>query len=106
MLTITAYGNVGKEPELNQVGDKQVANFSIAVNHNKEETTWVSCALWGPRATTLMQYVTKGSKIAVSGRGKMRSYTKKDGTTGQSLEIDVNEFTLPARQQEDEEAPF
>jgi single-strand DNA-binding protein len=105
MLNITAFGNLGKDPELNQVGDKQVANFSIAVNHGKEETTWIGCSLWGPRASTFMQYVKKGSKIAVTGRGKLRTYDKKDGTQGQSLELDVNDFTLPVRQQE-EEVPF
>jgi single-stranded DNA-binding protein len=48
-----------------------------------------------------MKYLSKGSKITVSGRGKLRTYDKKDGTQGQSLELDVQDFTLPAKQQEE-----
>jgi single-strand DNA-binding protein len=101
MLVITAHGNLGRDPELKTVGSYQVASFSIAANTGKEETTWINCNVWGERSSVAMKYLSKGSKITVSGRGKLRTYDKKDGTQGQLLELDVQDFTLPAKQQEE-----
>jgi single-strand DNA-binding protein len=101
MLVITAHGNLGRDPELKDVGSSQVANFTIATTTGKDETTWINCQVWGKRSEVVMKYFTKGSKVTVSGRGKLRSYTKNDGTQGQSLELDVQDFSLPARQQEE-----
>jgi single-strand DNA-binding protein len=101
MLVITAHGNLGRDPELKEVGSSQVANFSIAATTGKDETTWINCQVWGKRSDVVMKYLSKGSKITVSGRGKLRTYDKKDGTQGQSLELDVQDFTLPAKQQEE-----
>jgi len=104
MLNITAQGNIGKDPELKQVGSNQVANFSLAANTGKDETTWLNCNIWGPRADVAMQYLKKGSKITIVGRAKNTAYLKKDGSAGCSLEVDVNDFTLPLRGNEVEPA--
>jgi len=101
MLVITAHGNLGRDPELKDIGSSQVVNFSLAATTGKDETTWINCQVWGKRSEVAMKYLTKGSKITVSGRGKLRTYTKNDGTQGYSLELDVQDFTLPARQQEE-----
>ena len=98
MLNLTAYGNLGRDPELKQVGDTQVASFSIGVPTGKDETTWVDCSIWGKRAEVAMQYLKKGSKITVNGSAKVRIYQKKDGTEGKALDVRVNDFTLPARE--------
>lgn len=98
MLNLTAYGNLGRDPELKQVGDTQVASFSIGVRTGKDETTWVDCSIWGKRAEVAMQYLKKGSKITVNGSAKVRVYQKKDGTEGKALDLRVNDFTLPARE--------
>ena len=97
MLNITAHGNLGQDPELKDVGQSQVANFSLAAKTGKDETTWINCQVWGKRADTAMQYFRKGSAITVAGRGKVRTYEKKDGSQGQSPELSVNQFTLPPR---------
>lgn len=105
MLNITAHGNIGRDPEVKDVGSSQVCNFSLAAKTGKDETTWINCAVWGKRADTAMQYLRKGSAITVAGRGKLRTYQKKDGSEGQTLEMDVNEFTLPPRES-NSEMPF
>ena len=105
MLNITAHGNIGRDPEIKDVGGSQVCNFSLAAKTGKDETTWINCAVWGKRADAAMQYLRKGAAITVAGRGKLRSYQKKDGTEGQNLELDVNEFTLPPRENTSE-MPF
>lgn len=98
MLNITAHGNLGKDPELKEFGDRQVANFSIAARTGKDETTWINCQVWGKRADTVIQYMHKGDKITVCGQGKLQEYDRKDGGKGYSLQLNVSDFTLPARQ--------
>ena len=100
MLNITAHGNLGKDPELKDLGGNQVANFSIAVRTGKDETTWINCTVWGKRAEVVMQYLHKGDKVTVAGSGKVRTYQAKDGTEGKSLELNVSDFTLPAKTSE------
>ena len=36
----------------------------------------------------------------MTGKGQLRTYQKQDGSQGSSLELNVNDFTLPERQQE------
>lgn len=107
MLNITAHGNLGKDPELKNVGQNQVASFSLAARTGKDETTWMSCAVWGKRAQTAAEYLRKGAKITIAGQGKLESYTK-DGVEKQILKVNVTDFTLPAREANpmDAEVPF
>lgn len=98
MLNITAHGNLGKDPELKEFNDRQVANFSIAARTGKEETTWINCQVWGKRADTVMEYMHKGDKITVCGQGKLQEYDRKDGGKGYSLQLNVSDFTLPPKQ--------
>lgn len=103
MLNITAHGNLGKDPEIKDVKDTQVAEFSLAARTGKDDTTWINCAVWGKRADVVMQYLHKGDKVTVAGSGKITTYEKKDGTEGFSLNLNVSDFTLPPKK---EDAPF
>ena len=107
MLNITAHGNLGKDPELKNVGQNQVASFTLAARTGKDETTWMNCAVWGKRAQTAAEYLRKGAKITIAGQGKLESY-EKDGVEKQSLKVNVTDFTLPARESNamDAEVPF
>ena len=99
MLNMTAHGNLGRDPELKEVGSTQVASFSIAARTGKDETTWIDCSVWGKRADTVMEYLHKGDRITVCGSAKVRIYEKKDGSEGKSLELNVSDFTLPPKQE-------
>ena len=107
MLNITAHGNLGKDPELKNVGQNQVASFTLAVRTGKDETTWMNCAVWGKRSQTVAEYLRKGAKITIAGQGKLNTYMK-DGVEKQSLNVNVTDFTLPAREANpmDAEVPF
>jgi len=100
MFNITAHGNLGKNPELREAGLSQVASFSIAARTGQDETTWINCSVWGKRAAVVMKYMAKGDKITVVGQGKLRKYEKKEGGEGSSLELNVTDFTLPAKKEE------
>ncbi len=75
-------GNVGKEPEIKQIGENKVAQFSLACSDsytNKsgekvESTEWVNIVVWGKLAEIIEKYVKKGDKLYVSGKLQTRSY--------------------------------
>lgn len=103
MNTATFAGNVGQDPRMNSVntanGPKSVLNFSLAVQKRTKdqqgnyETLWVDCAVWGERADKLSQYITKGTKLAVSGSVDVDSYDGQNGVVPK-LTMMVNELTL------------
>ena len=101
MLNMTAHGNLGRDPELKQTDKSQVASFSIAARTGKDQTTWIDCSVWGKRAETVMQYLHKGDRVTVVGSGRIRIFDKKDGSEGKSLELNVSDFTLPAKSTSD-----
>lgn len=98
MMNITCVGNLAADPEISEVNGKEVANFRLGVRTGKDQTSWVQCACWGPRAKTISDYYSKGSRVTISGKGNVRTFTKKDGKEAQQLTVDVNDFTLPERQ--------
>lgn len=91
MKQITIAGNIGKSAEIRrtQNGDA-VAGFSVAVSRGRDDpTTWFDCSLWGKRAETLAQYLTKGSKVTVCGEFSTREH---DGKT--YLQVKVSDVAL------------
>jgi single-strand DNA-binding protein len=100
MKNITIAGNIGKDAETRrtQSGDA-VTSFSIAVEDRipKEKgTIWFRCSLWGKRGESLAQYLTKGSKVAVSGELSIEVYEGKTNLT-----VKVDQVTLLGGGQDD-----
>ncbi len=54
----------------------------------KEETLFINCIVWGNQATTVHQYLKKGSKCFVEGRLMIRDY-EKDGIKRWITEVRV-----------------
>lgn len=102
---IIIVGNLGKDPELKYLGSGDpVASFSVATNrkyNNKngekvEEVTWFRVSVWGKQAEACNTYLKKGSKVLVDGRlisdaatGGPKLWTRQDGTSGASFEINA-----------------
>lgn len=88
-------GNVGNVKDLKTVGSDEVLNFSLAVDNGKDkngekrDATWYDCALWGKRAASLAPHITKGSKLALSGKPGARAHEGKA-----YLSLTVNELTF------------
>lgn len=96
MNTVIIAGNIGKDAELRhtQSGDA-VASFSVADSQGRDKPTiWWRCNLWGKRAEVLSQYLTKGSRVTVTGSAVERKWTDKDGQERVTLEIRVNDIAL------------
>ena len=98
MKQITIAGNIGKNAETRSTGENRVTGWTVAVEDRKgrEKTTiWFDCAMWGSRGEALAQYLTKGSKVVVSGDLSKREH---DGKT--YLTIRADQVTLMGGNQE------
>jgi single-strand DNA-binding protein len=101
MINANIVGNLGKDAELRTTsGGKVVCGFSVASTGRDKATTWVRCSVWGARGEKLSGYLTKGTKVAVSGTLSTREH---DGKT--YLELDVAELELCGGGQRKDEAP-
>jgi single-strand DNA-binding protein len=84
----------------------ELAKFAIAVNCGKDEVMFFDCTVFGKQANTAMRYLSKGSKVGVSGRLKPESWTSKDGEKKSKISVIVNSFNmLDSRKQSDEPDP-
>ena len=116
--TIIIVGNLGKDPEMRYTPSGQaVTNFSLATNRQYtsangqqvKETIWFRVSTWGKQAETCNQYLKRGSKVLVEGRltpdketGGPRVYTRQDGTTGASFEVNAQTVRFLSSRGEDE----
>jgi single-strand DNA-binding protein len=77
-------GTVGKDAVLRRTQNNDaVLSFSVAVdqgkdkNGNKRDTRWYDASLWGKRAESLQNYITKGTKLTLQGRPTAREHQGK-----------------------------
>ena len=78
-------GNVGKDPEVKEVGSNSVAKFSLATNEtytNKngekvKNTEWHNIVFWGKVAEIIGKYVKKGDMLYVEGKIETRKHEDK-----------------------------
>lgn len=85
-----------------------VVNFRLAVdvgNKANPKTLWVSCSVWGKRADSLEQYLTKGMKVTVIGRIGLDEYQKSDGSYGSNISLSVQEIDLTFPRKDGDEQP-
>lgn len=91
MKSITIAGNIGRDAVLRRTqGGDAVLGFSVAVEERsgqEKRTVWFDCSLWGKRAEALEQYLTKGSKVAVSGDLSTREHDGKTYLTVRSDQV-------------------
>ena len=106
MNSISVAGTLGKDAELNYLpnGDA-VCKFSVADSQGKEKPTiWWSCQLFGKRAESLSQYLTKGQAVTVSGSITEREWSDKEGNKRKSMDVRVQDVALQGGRKE-QEAP-
>lgn len=95
-------GNVGKDPEVNNLekGGK-VAKFTLATSEKytdksgakTEKTEWHNIVAWGPLADLVEKYVTKGKQLYVEGQIRNRSW-EQDGIKKFATDININSLTF------------
>lgn len=101
-------GNLGRDAEVRFASNGDpVANFALAVavgTKAEPETMWVRCSLYGKRAESLAQYLTKGSKVVVTGRIKLREWQDKEGNLRTELTLNVADVWFAGGRSQDDSA--
>lgn len=105
MNTIQLTGNLTRDPEVrNLPSGNSVCKMRLAVNSRKkvgEEWTdhanYFDVTTFGNRAENDAKYLTKGSKIAVSGRIEYREWEAEDGTKRHGYEVLADNVEYPAK---------
>lgn len=101
-------GNLTRDCELRQTqGGTAVLQMGVAVNErrkNPQTGDWedypnfVDVTMFGKRAEAVSRYVSKGSKVAIEGRLRYRSW-EKDGQRRSKLEVVADEVEFMSRQE-------
>jgi single-strand DNA-binding protein len=91
MKSITVAGGITRDAVTRTTpqGDK-VTGFSVAVDDGfgqNKKTLYFDCSLWGARGEKLAPYLTKGSKVAVSGDLSTREHEGKTYLTVRAAEV-------------------
>lgn len=103
---ITFIGNLTDDPDLRFTqGGAPVASFRVASNrkwtdrsgNQQEETTYLNVNAWRDLAENAAESLSKGDRVIVIGRVRVRSYENKDGQTVWVTEIEADEVAPSLR---------
>jgi single-strand DNA-binding protein len=105
MNSISISGTVTRDAELKSLnsGDS-ILSFSIADNQagrDKPAIFW-NCTLFGKRADSLSQYITRGQSVTVVGSVSEREWASKDGEKRKSMDVRVNDIALQGGRKDSE----
>lgn len=96
-------GNLGSDCVTRSTPNgKVISTFSLPVKQGygeHEKVTWVQCRMFGARAEKLPRYLTKGTKVIVTGQFVLESWTAKDGTEKSTPVVIVNEIDFTSKQE-------
>jgi single-strand DNA-binding protein len=97
MNTLIIAGTLTRDAEVKYLpnGDP-IANFSVADNQggrDKQAIFW-NCGLYGKRAESLAQYLTKGQAVTVTGSVSEREWNDKEGNKRKTMDVRVNDVAL------------
>ncbi|MBV7294317.1 single-stranded DNA-binding protein [Corynebacterium sp. TAE3-ERU12] len=99
---ITLIGNVVADPELRYTSSGvAVSNFRVASTprvFDKQSNQWtdgealfLTCNCWRDMAENVMETLSKGTRVIVSGRLRQRSYETRDGERRTVFEIEAED---------------
>jgi single-strand DNA-binding protein len=97
---VVLIGNLATDVDLRDVAhDKKLATFRLAVDRPSEGADFVGIATWDRQAEICAEYLRKGSKIAIDGRLRSRSWEDADGRRRSAVEVVANRIQfLDARE--------
>jgi single-strand DNA-binding protein len=101
--SITVVGNLTDDPELRfTTGGHAVAKFRVASTPSRFdkqqqkfvdlEPLFLSCSAWRDMAEHVANSLTRGARVIVQGRLRMRSYETREGEKRTVIELEVDEI--------------
>ena len=110
MFNVSAVGRLVADPEQKEIRDDlKLTKFRILINKKKgqeEVVSAIDCNLWGDKGNAAMKYLKKGDQVTIAGAAHLNQYEKQNGETGASIEVNVQEYSLPPKPKAVEEMPF
>lgn len=92
MAQMTGVFRLGKDAQVRDAGQTQVANLALAYSYGrkgsdgKKPTQWIDAALFGKRAEALEQYLVKGQQVFLSINDvHIETYEDRDGNVKTKL---------------------
>lgn len=103
--TVVLVGRLVKDIELRFTQNgKAVADFTLAVTRDKDNTDFIRIQSWGKSAEALTSYTKKGDMIGVRGALRHDTYEDKDGNKRYSDYVLAQNITfLSTRKEETKE---
>lgn len=105
-------GNLTRDPELRATGSGvAVCSFTVAVKRRFKgqeggvSADFIPVAVWRQQGENCAKYLSKGSRVAVSGAVQVRSYTDRDGGKRYVTEIQADEVEFLSAKREEETRP-
>lgn len=88
-------GRVGHDPRITNVGESQVARFSLATNEAfrgkngelREEVTWHNVTAWAGRNIMELKDIRKGAFVSLVGRLRNTRFMGNDGNERYIVEV-------------------
>lgn len=93
-------GRFARDPECKYIGDRKVANFTLAVGRGRKnangerEADFIDCAAWGSSAEFVQKWFAKGMMAIVVGRIQTRHWEDRNGNKRVSVGVQVDEITF------------
>ena len=101
MNVVILIGRLTGDPDIRAAQDgRKIARYTLAVDRRKQgEADFIRCVAFENQADFAEKHLTKGVKIAVTGRIQTGSYTDRDGKKVYTTDIiaDRHEFVEPKR---------
>lgn len=97
MITGTLSGRITADPVVRQGQSGNFTTFSIAVNHTKEQTTFVDCTANGKTGELVIEHFKKGNVFSGPAVFQMREY-ESNGQKKQQLSATVSMIDWQASQ--------
>lgn len=91
-------GNLTRDPENKMIGETHLAMFTVAVNdtyknssgEKVEDTTFINCDAWGTMADRVVNNLSKGDKVLVTGKLKQDNWEDQDGNKRSTYKVRID----------------
>ena len=88
-------GRAGRDPEMKEFNSgKILAELTMAIQRNKEETDWIDIKLWGKAAETAQKFIKKGMPFGVTGRLQQEKWIDNNGNSRSKIAVHANAIHL------------
>lgn len=112
--SVAITGNLGKDPEFSRTASgMEILNFSLAVNERRkgasgeweDYTNWIGVVVFGKRAISLNNLLTKGTKVAVQGKLRYQTW-EKDGYRHSKVSVVADEIDIMQKAEKKSEPAY